>query len=73
MENKETKQGNPAGSCDAGIVELFINEDWEEERESEADQRAEHRCFPPLSLILPPGRTDRPTQPASKEASACCS
>lgn len=27
---------------------------------------------PPLSLILPPGRTDRPTQPVSKETSACC-
>lgn len=27
---------------------------------------------PPLSLILPPGRTDRPTQPVSKETSGCC-
>lgn len=28
MENKETKQENTAVGCDAGIEELFINEDF---------------------------------------------
>lgn len=59
MENKETKQEDPAVSCDAGSRESLS-----QTNELSTD------ASPPLSLILPPGRADRPTQPVSKETSA---